>query len=342
MLVGNFCLALCRGMKCNLLRKNQLHFGKVGVRVALGISGFIPEVNMFEGSVSPALGPVAKRVAPIVAAVVIAGAGVGYAVHEHHAAGSLAAQNQQMTAQLKAAQGQLMATNSQMNELAAKVNGLEAARMKPSPESHAGGTTHRRMVVRRPRVNPYDARFKKMQSQLDAQGQAIDQTRNDLSSARTELGNGIAKNHNQLVALQRKGERNYFEFDIVKSREYRRAGPLNVRLTKANVKHQFANLILVVDDRDLQQKHVNLDQPVMFYTPDSPKPVEVVINSITKNHIHGYVSAPKYKTSELNAMANGQSAPDTAVATTNQNGDPTLRQRAPVAASTATAEPPEE
>lgn len=298
---------------------------------------------MLEGSVFPALGPVAKRVAPVVAAVAIAGAGIGYAVHEHHAAGNLAAQNQQVTAQLKATQSQLTATNSQMNELAAKVNGLEAAQQKPSPELHSGRTAARRVVVRR-RVNPYDARFKKMQSQLDAQGQAIDQTRNDLASARTDLGAGIAKNHGELVALRRKGEQNYYEFDITKDKEYSRAGPVNVRLRKANVKHQYADLMLVVDDRDMTQKHVNLYQPVQFYTPDSPKPVEVVINSITKNHIHGYVSAPKYKTSELNAMANGQSS-TTTVATTNQNGDPTLRQRvaAPApAASTATAEPPEE
>lgn len=297
---------------------------------------------MLEGSLLPASGPVAKIVAPIVAAVVIAGAGIGYAVHEHHAAGALAAQNQQVTAQLKATQGELTATNSQMNVLAAKVNGLEAAQQKPSPDALAGGAAHRKVLARRPRVNPYDARFKKMQTQLDSQGQEIDQTRSDLTSARTELGNGIAKNHDQLVALQRKGERNFFEFDIVKSREYKRAGPMNVRLTKANVKHQFADLILVVDDRDLQQKHVNLDQPVMFYTPDSPKPVEVVINSITKNHIHGYVSAPKYKTSELNAMANGQNGAGTTVATTNQNGDPTLKARTAAPAPPATAEPPEE
>jgi hypothetical protein len=32
-------------------------------------------------------------------------------------------------------------------------------------------------------------------------------------------------------------------------------------------------------------------------------PVELVINSIGKNHIHGYVSEPKYKGAELEAMA---------------------------------------
>ena len=84
----------------------------------------------------------------------------------------------------------------------------------------------------------------------------------------------------------------------------RTTGPFGVRLRKANIKHQYADLELMVDDRSLSQKHVNLYQPVMFYMPDSRQPVELVINSITKDHIHGYVSAPKYRQSELASMSN--------------------------------------
>jgi len=292
-----------------------------------------------EGEMLPAA---SNRVVAIVAALVIGVGGLSYAVYEHHNAQSLAAQNQQVTAKLNATQGQLSATNGELNVLAARVNQLQAAVQKPSPDTYAAGVVARRRVATpRPRVNRYDARFKKMQSQLDAQGQEINETRGDLASARTELSGGIAKNHDQLVALERKGEESYFEFDITKDKEYKHAGPLNVRLRKANVKHQYADLMLVVDDRDVTQKHVNLYQPVMFYTPDSPKPVEVVINSITKNHIHGYVSAPKYKASELNAMANGQSPASTTVATTNQNGDPTLRQRTPAAVNVPPGVPEE-
>ena len=292
------------------------------------------------GEVLPAA---SNRAVAIVAALVIGVGGLSYAVYEHHNAQSLAAQNQQVTAKLNATQGQLSATNGELNVLAARVNQLQAAEQKPTPDTYGASVVARRRVMAapRPRVNRYDARFKKMQSQLDAQGQEINETRSNLASARTDLSGGIAKNHNQLVALERKGEESYFEFDITKDKEYKHAGPLNVRLRKANVKHQYADLMLVVDDRDVTQKHVNLYQPVMFYAPDSPKPVEVVINSITKNHIHGYVSAPKYKTSELNAMANNQGPASTTVATTNQNGDPTLRQRAPVAVNAPPGVPEE-
>ncbi len=251
-----------------------------------------------EGSPFPALAPAVKHVAPFLAAVLIGGAGVGYAVHEHHAAANLAAENQQVTAQLSA-------TNSQLNALTAKVNDLMSSETKPSPEVAAtpvaARAVHRRAASHR--ANAQDLRFKKIESQLDAQGKEIDATRSDLASARTELSGSIARTHGELVVLEKKGERNYFEFDIVKQKEFKHEGPVSVRLKKANVKQGYADLLLVVDDRDLTQKHVNLYQPVMFYEPGSPQPVEVVINDISKDHIHGYVSAPKYAPSELQAMA---------------------------------------
>jgi hypothetical protein len=261
-----------------------------------------------ESSAFPALGPVAKRVGPFVASLLIGGIGVGYAVHEHYAARNLAAQNQQVTAQLGA-------TNSQLNVLTAKVNDLMATEAKPSPAAPALVAArpvdrvvrvNRRVAVHRP--NAQEQRFKKIESQLEAQNKAIADARNDLTNTRTELSGSIARTHGELVVLEKKGERSYFEFDIQKSKDFKHEGPVSVRLRKADSKHGFADLLLVVDDRNLTQKHVNLFQPVMFYAPDNPQPVEVVINQITKDHIHGYVSAPKYRQSELTAMADANNA----------------------------------
>jgi len=274
------------------------------------------------GSPFPALSPLARRIAPAIAVVALAAAGFAYSVHERHAATSLAAQNQQLTAQLTA-------THQQINALAERMNAMAAAAAKPSPAMpaaeappHASSVAMRRHPMRH-RDSAADLRFKKLQSQVDAQGKAIDAERADLAGARTELGGSIARTHGELVTLEKRGQKNYFEFDLSKSKEYRREGPLSVRLKKANVKHQYADLMLIVDDRDLTQKHVNLYQPVTFYQPDLGQPVEVVINGISKNHIHGYVSAPKYRESEL-------AAADQA---TNSGVQPTPRQRLPLPAT---------
>ena len=265
-----------------------------------------------DNSPFPEVAPRVRRAAPVVAAVLVCAAGFGYAIHEHQNAQSLALQNQQMTAQLSATHSQIDALTSRVNALAATAAAANTAPApapdtKPSPAVHtAGAAADRRAAAHRRNVQ--DQRFNKMQSQLDAQNKAIEDERTNLASARTELGGSIARTHDELVVLEKKGERNYAEFDIQKSKEFKHEGPVSVKLKKANVKNGYADLQLIVDDRTLTQKHVNLYQPAMFYQPDTQQPVEIVINSITKDHVHGYISAPKYRQSELAAMSNPDQA----------------------------------
>jgi hypothetical protein len=275
--------------------------------------------------------PLARCAVPVTAAVLACALGLGYAVHEHHNAQSLAARNQQIAAQLNATHSQLDALVAKVDSLASNTEAKPAesapVAAKPSPTASAAGNGARGSAAHR--ANPNDPRFNKLQSQLDAQGKAIDDARSDLVNTRTELSGSIAKTHDELVTLEKKGERSYFEFDLTKSKEFKREGPLSVSLRKANEKRQYADLQLIVEDRTLTQKHVNLYQPAMFYRPDSPQPVEIVINEITKNHIHGYISAPKYKQSELAAASTDPSG----------QGRQSTRQRLPLPADSGPVEP---
>ena len=254
-----------------------------------------------DGSLSPWV----KFGLPAVAA--LAGIG-GYAVHERNSAQDLAARNTQIAAQLGATNSQIQALSAQVSALATSNQARAAA--ESAPAGSARSATGRPHAGVRAGARGSDPRYRKLQSQLDAQGKAIDQaradiagTQSDLSNTRTELTGSIARTHDDLVALQKRGERNYYEFDIDKSKQFKREGPIGVSLRKANIRHQYADLELMVGDSNLTQKHVNLYQPAMFYQPDSPQPIEIVINSISKNHIHGYISAPKYRQSELAAMS---------------------------------------
>jgi len=252
---------------------------------------------MIEAASSPA-----KRVATYSAIALLCAGFGGFALYEHNTAQNLAAQNAQQTTALNATQHQLSDLASKVNELAA-VNAAQASLAAQTQQPPAHASTGR--APSNHKVGQ-DSRYKKLQAQLDAQGKAIDQNRKDLedniSNTRTELNGNIAHTHDELVLLEKKGERNYAEFDLAKSKTFKHTGPVEIRLKKANSKHQYADLELMVDDRNLSQKHVNLYQPLMFYTPDSPQPIEIVINQVDKDHIHGYVSAPKYRKSELASM----------------------------------------
>jgi hypothetical protein len=271
-------------------------------------------------------GSISGRAVAYLAPVLVAGGMLGgYAFHEHRVADNLATQNQQTTAALAT-------TRSQVDDLTAKVNALatrsaEVPAPAPHPIFRKSTTSHRP-------AEP--SRLTKIQSQLDAQNKAIEDTRTqlastqgDLNNTRTELTGSIAHTHDELVLLQKKGERSYYEFDLSKAKQFQHDGPFGVRLKKANNKRQYADLELIVDDRNLSQKHVNLYQPVMFYTPDSGQPVELVINSITKDHIHGYVSAPRYRQSELASMSNANMNSNASSTQASNNESVAPRQKLP-------------
>jgi hypothetical protein len=279
---------------------------------------------MFEFSAAPA-SLATKKIAITAAAAVLGGTLGGYAIHERNTARDLAEKNQQTTAQLNDTQKQLSDLTSKVNVLVARADTPASQQSNPA-SSPAQPSQAARPSAARPAASAHhaDSRYKKLQDQLDAQGKAIQDTQSalagtqsDLVNTRTELSGSIAHTHDELVLLQKKGERNYAEFDINKSKEFQHKGPMGIRLKKANVKHQYADLELMVDDRNLSQKHVNLYQPAMFYTPDSPQPVEIVINGISKDHIHGYVSSSKYGKAELASM---QASNDAASTPAGSNG----------------------
>jgi hypothetical protein len=241
-----------------------------------------------------------------------------YGLHERGVATRVSRQSVEMAAQLKD-------TRTQIGALTAKLNSTTDTQQppgRPSPAVSAHEQAARRPATKIPKPDP---RWRRMQTQLDAQGRAIESTREELAGTRSDLQGSIAKTHEELVVLQKKGERNYFEFDLDKSKNFHSAGPVGVSLRKANTKHQYADINLMVDDRQLTKKHLNLYEPAVFY-PSDERQVELVINSITKNHIHGYISAPKYRSSELAALASNSG--DTAF---NANGQgtpgPKPRQR---------------
>jgi hypothetical protein len=273
---------------------------------------------------------VTLRLLPVLLVALTVGA-IGYSWHEHGVAKKLAADNGAATASLAE-------TRDQLNALIAKVNALET-KPEAEPATKPAAAIYRKPLtgaVSRHRIRRVDdPRWKKMQGQLDEQGHAIDLTRQDLANARTELTGSIAKTHDELVLLEKKGERSYYEFDLDKTGQFQHQGPVSIRLKKANTKHAYADLELLVDDSKVSKKHVNVYEPVVFYPADEKVPVEIVINNITKNHIHGYVSAAKYRSEDLQAMAN----PGTSNPGTDQNssdGKPSpIRQRLPVPAAPA-------
>lgn len=228
-----------------------------------------------------------------------------YAIRERGRAAQLAAEKGKMAATLSQTQRQVEALDARLNAMSIQAPALLSPAVEPTPQETRRpaipGVGHTNRASRR--VD--DGHWKKLEDRLAQQQKAIattqqnlDKARTDLegklTSARDELNGSIARTHDELVTLEKKGERNYYEFDLRKSKQFQRVGPLNLSLRKTNSKHEYYDMSMLVDDRLLSKKHVNLYEPVLVYPADSHQPLEIVVNQITKDGAHGYVSAPKY------------------------------------------------
>jgi hypothetical protein len=103
----------------------------------------------------------------------------------------------------------------------------------------------------------------------------------------------IATNHDQLEELKHKGDRNYYEFTLTKGAAAQNVGTIKLQLKKVDQKRSKYTLEVSSDDKNIEKKDKNLDEPVQFYSGKSPALFELVVNSLNKNQVVGYLSTPK-------------------------------------------------
>jgi len=135
-----------------------------------------------------------------------------------------------------------------------------------------------------------------VKSQVTATQEELQKTISDLKSARGDLGvqSGlIATNASELQALRRLGERNYFEFKLGKTKAPQRVGDVTLMLRKTDPKKNKFTVDVMADDKLTEKKDKNLNEPVQFYTSKAKQPYELVVNSISKDLIVGYLATPK-------------------------------------------------
>lgn len=285
------------------------------------------ELNHSELDPAPQYGAQRWLVVAAVLLLCIAGASFVYGYHQQSLVRQLSTQAASSSADMNALQNQVNTLTAKLSQMTAPQPAPDssAATSASAPASASSATpgettetatssTAKRAHTKRPatkhRTPPVDTKYNKLQAQLDEQQKQLKETQDaveknradlegSLSSTRDDLNGSIARTHEELVALAKRGERSYFEFDLSKSKHFSRVGPLTLSLRRADTKHKNYNLAMIVDDDQLQKKNVNLFEPIWIHTENESQPVQIIVNKIGKDSVHGYVSAPKYKPSEL-------------------------------------------
>jgi len=123
----------------------------------------------------------------------------------------------------------------------------------------------------------------------------VDELANSFGMTRTRFGTLIARNHDEVEALRKLGERDYYEFTLV-HRQPIHLADIGLDLKKTNKKHHRFSVDLLVDDVWIEKKNRTIDEPIFFTARGSRAFCELVVNKVDKGVISGYISTPKNAT----------------------------------------------
>jgi hypothetical protein len=246
-----------------------------------------------------------------VVVVGVAAAAMYNSYQQKNTISQLTAQTSSMNATVSQLQNQLNDTTAKLNDVSS--NQALAAQTAAQAAADAVKTSNAHAVpgASRADMNKLKEQF---QSSLDDQQKQLQSTQGDIAQARTDLqGNidtardqlngSIAKTHDELVTLEKRGEHRYFEFDLTRSKQFMREGPISLMVRRSDPKHSNIDMTVLVNDKQISKKHVNLYEPVSIYETDGGEPFQIVVNRIDAKGIHGYVSTPRYSAADLSASA---------------------------------------
>ena len=124
----------------------------------------------------------------------------------------------------------------------------------------------------------------------------LEATKAKLQSAVGDLGvqSGlIATTRGDLEALKHKGDRNYYEFTLLKGAKPQPVSTVSLQLRKTDSKKGKFTLNVTSDDKTIEKKDRNVAEPIQFYSGRDHMLFELVIWTVEKDKATGYLSTPK-------------------------------------------------
>jgi type II secretory pathway pseudopilin PulG len=231
---------------------------------------------------------------------------------------------------LEKAQVALTNTQQQNDKLAESLNETNAKlRVTSETLGQSVGLTQRQLEARASeflkRQQAETARLEKEQQAAQAESQKqigavtgdltnvktdVGGVKTDVAATKTELANAesqlkrvtgdlgvtsglVATNSKELDILKHKGDRNYYDLNLTKGAKPYPISGISLELKKADTKHSKYTLVVESDDKKIEKKDKNVDEPVQFYTGKDKLLYELVINTVNKNQVVGYLATPK-------------------------------------------------
>jgi hypothetical protein len=103
----------------------------------------------------------------------------------------------------------------------------------------------------------------------------------------------IANTRSDLEVLKHKGDRNYYEFTLVKGANPQPVSTVSLQLKKTDPKKGKFTVNVTSDDKTIEKKDRNVSEPIQFYSGRDHLLYEMVVWSVDKKQAVGYLSTPK-------------------------------------------------
>jgi septal ring factor EnvC (AmiA/AmiB activator) len=135
-----------------------------------------------------------------------------------------------------------------------------------------------------------------VKTDLNSTKSDLSQTKSNLQKVTGDLSGTnslVATNGKEIEELRRRGERNIVEFTLKKQKNMQKVGDISLLLEKADIKNNKFSFKLLADDKTVEKKDRNINEPLQFYVSRSL--YEIVVNTVGKDQISGYLSTPKYQ-----------------------------------------------
>jgi chromosome segregation ATPase len=200
-------------------------------------------------------------------------------------------QNQQLQSDLKVVTGKLNVTQEDLLKARKLTKASVAAYDKKLSGLESNVNTQLASKASTDDVTKLNGDVSGVKNDLDATKSKLDRATGDMGV----MSGLIARNHDDLEELKRKGDRNYYEFTVQKSKTPQRVGPVQMSLNKTDQKKSKYTMTVLADDKSIEKKDKTAGEPVQFYVKGAQHyaPYEIVVFDVGKNQITGYLSTPK-------------------------------------------------
>jgi len=103
----------------------------------------------------------------------------------------------------------------------------------------------------------------------------------------------IATTRSDLEVLKHKGDRNYYEFTLLKGAQPQPVATVSLQLKKTDSKKGKFTMNVTADDKTIEKKDRTVAEPIQFYCGREHMLFELVVWTVEKNKATGYLSTPK-------------------------------------------------